>query len=504
MLKKKLSMLIIAAMLLSSLASCGKEGAATSSNGSTREPTSSTDTDTDKTVLTDEELSVINDRLTELKENAGAGYDGAEINAVGVDDISFPTEDDLTGNTESDAVYNRNIAVEKDFKVKLTKTLVDLPPDIQVVVSQDQSAGTGAINLAYCGIVSTGQAIFNNGYAMPVDALTQIDLENPWWQPTLTDYYAIGDKLYFLSGDMMPEYFERPTCIMFSKKILKDYGVDEDLYALVRDGGWTVDKMFEIASHVPTGGDVMRYGPADGGAGISLYFGAGNTVTKFDGEHIPYVEDSLPSGIMDFAVKVSSQTGDTSQAYRFNVEEGHGKLELEEIFADDGILFLFDTANGIARMRELNVENFGILPNPKGTAEQEKYYTYTSTDGSSALFVPRCEGKEDMMGTIIEAMGAYSYMHIRPAFYDKRLKSQSVYDLESKEMLDLIYSTQVYDLYDLYGGGSYETGNGELFGDINEAVLTDPSNLVSSYTATIRLTKVSIKKMVTNAEKYGG
>lgn len=502
MFKKTLSILLCGMMLLSALLSCGEVNESGGNTGE-KSPNSVTVTDSVQDILTDADVALIRERIAELQSASHGGFDGKEINAVGVDGLSFPTEDEVTGSSESDAVYYRNRDVENAFNVKFTKTLVELPPDIQTAVQRDQSAGTRAIHLAYGGIVSTGQDIFNNGYAAPIDSYPQIELESPWWQQTLTDYYAIGDRLFFLSGDMLPEYFERPSCVLFSKKIMEDYGIDEDLYAAVRAGEWTIDKMFEIASNIPAGGSVMRYSPADGSAGINLLFGSGATVTKFDAGHIPYIEDSLSPEIMNLAVKVSAQTGNSSLSYAFDVAAGHGKLELEEMFAGDEILFLFDVASGIARLRELDVNGFGILPNPKASAEQKQYYTYTSTDGASALFIPKNEMDAEMIGVIVEAMGAYSYMHIRPTFYDKRLKSRSVYDVESKEMLDIIYSTQVYDLFDLYGGGSWAKGNGELWQELNRAVLYDPSNISGTYASLIKATQLGVKKMLKNAEKYG-
>lgn len=318
----------------------------------------------------------------------------------------------------------------------------------------------------------------------------------------MEEFYAIGDKLFFLSGDILPNFFDNSSCVLFSKKLAEDYGIEDDFYSIVKNGDWTIDKMFESASKIP-GGEIKRYGNPDGDSGIAILFGAGQSITKFDADHIPYLEKALSSEVMDLATKVSAQLGDRTfcQNIGFDIE-GIGGKEISQMFADDKILFSFDSTGGISDLRELDVNSFGILPIPKGSSEQKNYVSLTTTGSCGSVYIPRNLADKDMAGTIIEAMGAYSYLHIRPAFYDLRLKSKSVYDMESKEMLDIIYATQVYDLYDLYGEGSWEAGNGPLHKMLNKAVLLTTDGLSSGYASMARVTQNKIKSMIKIAEAY--
>ena len=53
---------------------------------------------------------------------------------------------------------------------------------------------------------------------------------------------------------------------------------------------------------------------------------------------------------------------------------------------------------------------------------------------------------------IIDALGAYSKDYVTPAYYNKVLNRGDVQDSDSAEILDLIFSSRVYDLGQVFGG----------------------------------------------------
>ena len=53
---------------------------------------------------------------------------------------------------------------------------------------------------------------------------------------------TIGDYLYFLVGDLHLMFRESFWMVGFNKNIADDVGI-EDLYNVVREGAWTMDKM---------------------------------------------------------------------------------------------------------------------------------------------------------------------------------------------------------------------------------------------------------------------
>ena len=473
-------------MLVPALASCGDNGAASTNTTATTPQNGDSPT---------------NKRIAELQADA-SGYDGKEFHMVGryggAAGDAFPIEDTITGNVESDAVYKRNQAVETAFNVKIVGEKTENGPTAADMVIKDQEAGTKTFHMGYGNIWSTLNILFNKGMFSPINNYAQIDLESPWWLGTMEEFYAIGDTLFFLSGDILPDFFNNAALVLFSKKVMEDFDIGVNLYDLVTEGEWTIDKMFEVAAVIPGGGDIKRYGNANGGAGKAIYFGAGYTITQFEADHMPTIADAIPQEAYDLAVKVSAQTGDESICYNLAFDIEDGSAGLRKMFAENKMLFNFDSAGGVAELREEDA-NFGILPIPKASADQKSYISLTGTGNDGSIYIPKVVDDPNFVGTIVEAMGAYSYQEIRPTFYDLRLKSKSVYDVESKAMLDIIYSTQVYDLYDLYGGGDFNHGAGPISSAIEEGFFTKTDNLISTYNSEKKLTLKNIKSMVKQA-----
>ena len=504
MVKKLVCLVLCGIMLIGALASCGDNGTAQTA---AKVPGGTPSSDDITTTLSAEELRDIRERIDTLKEAAPNGFDGAAFNVVGVEDAAFfPTEEEIIGDKESDAIYKRNMAVNDDFNVKITAVKCEDPHVVTDNVKNDVTAGTNQYHLVNGGVVSNGQDLFNNQYINPVDVYPDINLDGRWWQNSLEEYYAIGNRVFFLAGDLSPSYFNTPFCVLFSKQLMEDYDINVNLYDLVKNKEWTVDKMFDLAQAIPGGGDVYRYGNHATSAGVALYFGAGNVMTTFDGEHMPVFVESFSNEAYDLATKISAQTGDPSYSFNLafdDIRSAYEKADEEchRLFANDKILFMVDTGGGISDLRKLDTNGFGILPIPMGSADQKDYISY-SVSGFSAVFLPRNNQDTKMMGVVVEAMGAYGYQYIRPAFYDQRLKSKSSYDMESKEMLDIIYSTEIYDLYDLYGGGSYDTGNGEAHKLIDEAMWVNSEGVMGKYSALVQMTKNQVKQFKKTAAKY--
>ncbi|MBR6290017.1 MAG: hypothetical protein IKR53_01110, partial [Clostridia bacterium] len=277
------------------------------------------------------------------------------------------------------------------------------------------------------------------------------------------------------------------------------------LYQTVRDGDWTLDRMFEVASAVPenpSGSGVWRY---DEPPGFDFIFTSGYRITKFNDEGEPYVEDKLPVEFSNLSDKLCPVFSDDSQTinlkYKKNEEAGnkYGVEDLKTLFIDNRALFRFGTTEGALEMRKEDVV-FGILPYPKRDSSQKEYCSYARMGQDSAVYVPRTVKSLELTDVITEAMGALSQKYIKAAYYEKLLKGQSVFDAESSEMLDLIFSTKVYDLIAFYSGADFNQW-GEFLDTLNDSIRFDNSNLASGYAGSARLTNIYAQQLVKAVDK---
>ena len=149
-------------------------------------------------------------------------------------------------------------------------------------------------------------------------------------------------------------------------------------------------------------------------------------------------------------------------------------------------------------MREKDVE-FGIIPVPKSDASQENYIGFESAWGVSGFFVPYNLNDEEMVGYVTEAMAALSEKYLEPTYYDRALVKGSVYDQESKEMLDIIYHSGVIDLADTYQWG---TSGQPVVKLIDNNAIGFSANLASAYGGNARIANRNISLLLKLVEGY--
>ena len=124
-------------------------------------------------------------------------------------------------------------------------------------------------------------------------------------------------------------------------------------------------------------------------------------------------------------------------------------------------------------------DDYGVLPIPKYNEEQEKYYTWSNSIGST-LSIPSTIAKQDVesFAIVLEVYALLSQKYVRPAYYDVVLLTRNVDDVESSEILDMIFQNRTYDMA-LY----YSLGLSNVF---SNAVMSRGSDFSSQYAAANR------------------
>ena len=124
-------------------------------------------------------------------------------------------------------------------------------------------------------------------------------------------------------------------------------------------------------------------------------------------------------------------------------------------------------------------DDYGVLPVPKYSEEQEKYCTWSNSIGST-LSIPSTIAKQDVesFAIVLEVYALLSQKYVRPAYYDVVLLTRNVDDVESSEILDMIFQNRTYDMA-LY----YSLGLSNVF---SNAVMSRGSDFSSQYAAANR------------------
>ncbi|MBQ3179102.1 MAG: hypothetical protein IJB52_14880 [Clostridia bacterium] len=156
---------------------------------------------------------------------------------------------ELTGELLNDAVFNRNTLLAEKFNISFDISDAGNFQSIITVVNDTVIAGdTEALDIlmgsAY-SMTSCGLA----GSIRNMNTLPYIDLEKPWWNKTVAEESSILNTNYFLIGDMNLDAWTQSYVTYFNPEMAADYNV-ENLYQLVRDNKWTLDKMDTLTRSV--------------------------------------------------------------------------------------------------------------------------------------------------------------------------------------------------------------------------------------------------------------
>ena len=375
-----------------------------------------------------------------------------------------------SGDTIDDAVYLRNSMLRDRYNIKI-KAIPSMNPDGDA--RKAISAGDDAYDMVnlYKG---SAMALAAEGRFMNFHDLPNVDFFAPWWSSHCVDGLGVQGKLYNMSGSILISEIDDTLAMIFNKKLATDYEV-EDVYSLVKQGSWTLDKMIGITKRIS--GDLNGDGafkPKDDLFGYiqdpasmtnNWVFSSDLLNGDIDGDGVynPNVDVARCQTLVDklydlFADKTSAYTG-------LDLYEGLNYFEDNRIFLYAIIL------RNIELLRGMDID-FGVLPYPKLDENQKSYLTHVG-GASPIMCIPGTNSDLDRTGYILEAMSIASYNIAVPAYYEIALKTKYSRDDNSSEMLDIILESRMYDM-------SYYAGS-SLIQIITPLITNTEHNFASAY-----------------------
>ena len=448
---RRISLTLAAILAVGQLAACGSTATPDNTGNS---DTTAADAETTSAEPVETERADIKDNLPD-KDLGGASY--TILARTGFEyEISAESEN---GDVLNDAVYKRNTTVEDRFNVKIKPVYQDQGNFNQHLRSSVMS-NTGAYDLvagyAYQITPMILDDIFVNWYDVK-----HIDLTQPWWSKQVADELTVNKTCYTLSGDLTVSLWRYFFVFLFNKRLAEEYKIG-DLYAIVRDGDWTLDKLSELTANT--------YRDLDGDATQTMKdaYGmiASNTtpVDAFMDAFQIKVTTKNSKGIPEFSLNTQKTVDVLERLNQFAFAEGNAMItdqhaDVKVAFREGRALFYATPMTNVVGFRDMD-DDFGILPYPKLDAEQENYYS-TAMDNFSFLLMPVDVKNMDNAGLITEALAAESYRSVIPAFYDTVLKTKVSRDDDSAEMLDIVRDNLIFNLG--YSFSNVLGGTGHLF-----------------------------------------
>ena len=454
--KSKLSLILSAVLLISLLVSCAAESAG------------------DNTVVTTTAAETTEEiETTEARIDPGLPgdikYENYEFRVLtkGLTNVHWKSFDiaaeEISGEPLNDAVYSRNLSLTEKYGV----TVVDIPGNYADLPGQARKAIAAGDDM-YDMLCFQPTSLIADGYLVDLYEIPYLNLEQPYYDQNCVESFAIGGKLFCVTGDMLTMDNNATWCVQFNKKIVEDFNFQgtygKSMYDLVNDCQWTVDVLYDTIKMVSedlNGDGVMkelvdRWGMQTEGYNFySMLVGAGEQIAVTDNTGYPTItlDGERIVGVLEKVVEIQR---DKIRVLDAGMPTGYADVwgEVMDVNFQVGlVLYNMAGLNRVTLFRSMEVD-FGILPIPKYDEAQNGYFNPVSLGCANYIAIPMTSTDLERTGIIIEALSCESKYTLLPAYYDITLKTKASRDEESSAMLDLIFATTVFDIGAFFNWGN--------------------------------------------------
>ena len=385
-------------------------------------------------------------------------------------------------NSENDvisyAVYNRNKQIEADYNCKIRQVSSDGSQIEHLLASFTNGDG---YDLTIITAKPAAQAATQNLLRDLNDA-EHLDLKHESFDQNAYEELRVADKLYFISGDMNISTMDVAGLSIVNMEFYNDivetiveaFEGDftySNIYNIVLANKWTMETMLTIAelANVDAG--------QDGGELHVLPDGVRNNVEVTDkypgGDTVGYhqylysalwyfygsggrITQKNEQGLPEFVIQ--NTTGQTLYDYIF--EKFNRKINapwiphessniLNKNFLTGEVLFadcsLFNVRTEIYPKAEFE---YGILPIPVYEAGTEYRSVVYFNNWAHLWAIPNMVGDAEYAERMMQIMAAYSSLpdSTMHAYYDRTVYLQAAADNGSRDVMDIIRTSLVYDL----------------------------------------------------------
>lgn len=434
-------------------------------------------------------------------------YDGYEFKIMtkGDFDVHWKSKDiyaeEITGDALKDAVYTRNLWLFEEYGVKVTDIGAEDP---YAAGSKSVLAGADEYDLFCVHVASRTASFVSNNMLINLYDIPNIDLSQPYYDQNSVKSLSVVNKLFCVTGDMLTMDNDATWVVLFNKAIADELKFESTyngtFYDLVNTSKWTHEVFYQTirAAAADLNGDgimdeIDQWGlESEGFNAYALLVGSGMTSFSKDADDYPYVSlySETAYDILDQAITIMRD-----KTVTMYVSDWTSKFTdvwtdcMDKTFSDGRSLYNFAGLNRVTLFRSMNTD-FGILPVPKYTEEQDGYFCPVSLWCSNCIAVPKTATDTNRTGLVIEALSWKSKYTLLPAYYDITLKGKASRDEESLEMLDLIFASTMFDLGNMYDWG----GMGSVPATLCEAKSAE--NFASKVTAIEKTTTKALEKFI--------
>ena len=402
------------------------------------------------------------------------------------------------------AVYGRNQQIEADYNCKIRQVASD-GDQVEFLVSALQN-GTG-YDLTIMMAKRAAQAATQNLLKNLKDS-AYMDLSRPSFDQNAIKELSVKDKLYFISGDMNISTMDVAGLSIVNMDLYEDYsdsivnelyGGDQmysNIYNIVLAKKWTMETLLTIATKAnididKTDGALHATGHGVGSnhelvenkykggdrvgyhqylySALWYFYGSGGRITQMTEEGVPefVVTTASANELYDYIYdKFNRRHNATWIPHEPSDVLNLNFLTGEVLFAD---MTLFNIRNEIYPSAQFE---YGILPIPVLEEGMDYQSVIFFNNWAHLWAIPQMTENDEYAERMMEIMAVYSSLpgSTMDAYYERTIYLQAAKDNGSREVMDMIKGSLVYDFALLYAWGGIETN---LIQNVNEEYAYD-------------------------------
>ena len=417
-------------------------------------------------------------------------HQGSNLNYVNYRGYNFTILGDTTnasrefplysnGDLVTDAVINRQEYVEKRIGVDIQ--VIEMAggySNMETFASEIEAAQLAGFpyDLAFSYNLAA-PVVASKGLLKDLSTSTTLNLKSSqkrYWSNAIKEEINIGGRIFWISDNSSWNTTRNMLCMYVNTAYFTNVNLSlskNDLYDMVYDGSWTMEKMFTLAqgayrntnSSNSSADDYDSYGlcAAESSSWLENWlYAAGFKLTKrndTNGHFEWTLDDEKTVSFIDWwQEKLTDNDIDASDGQQYRM------------FTSGRAMFALSSL----AMAEQNMDfNFTVLPLPLYKSSVKNGYSTPLSNGYVSWFIPKssASGAFERSAAVLEELAAGANQYIAPAYFEIYLKRQvAADDIQMQKMFNIIRNSIVFDMGYLYGSVltvqyPNSSGYGEVF-----------------------------------------
>ncbi len=283
-----------------------------------------------------------------------------------------------------------------------------------------------------------------------VDLAQQPDIrwDAPYWSSDFVDTNTFNGQVYYTTGEMTRTSLYNMFVMTFNYDLAVDYNIG-NVYEMVEDGEWTVDRLYELSKNVYV--DKNNNNAHDAGDLFGLVCNVYNSLDSYQaGCNLPsLVTNDMEE--LDINPELAGERGvGVVDKLRQLFHENNGAYcntkDIPQYYAMELGNSLFEVVMAERIISTINPAgiNYGVLPMPKYNAEQKDYYTCLGMV-YSVFAIPTAADNPQMSSIVMDSMAHDGYSSLTPYIFENALKSRYSKREEDAKMFDYLREGVSYE-----------------------------------------------------------